>query len=158
MGGLHSLTPRLKHRRTPSTTSLCRLRALPREGAPRPTDTGGRHGLASHFCDPQQNTRWVLLPFQSGLWNKDPEPDMEVCCCKRQRFWGSPQAAGTQWARSSCSAVGLEDRTGCEPTLPCSACLSTHQPLRTPSTATLHAHLTLSRAEDGEARRSSALL
>ena len=100
LGGLHSLTLRLKHRRTPSTTSLCmriqqaarpllRLRALPCDRAPEPTDTGGRRGLASRFCDPQQNTLWVLLPFQSGLWNKDPEPDMEVCCCKRQRFWGS---------------------------------------------------------------------
>lgn len=113
--------------KTPSTTSLCRLRALPCKGAPRPTDTGGRRGLASHFCDPRQNTCagccWL---FQSGLWNKDPEPDMEVCCCKRQRFWGFPRAAGTQRARSSCSAVGLEDRTGQSP--PALLCLPVHPP------------------------------
>lgn len=65
-----------------------RPRPLPRDRAFLPHNTGGRRGLASRFCDPLQNTLWVLLPFQSGLWNKDPEPDTEVCCSKRQRFWG----------------------------------------------------------------------
>lgn len=67
----------------PEAEALLRDRALP------PHDSGGWRGLASRFCDPPQNMLWVLLlPFQSGLWNKDPEPDTEVCCSKRQRFWG----------------------------------------------------------------------
>lgn len=129
-------------------------RALP------PHDTGGRRGLVSRFCDPLQNMLWVLLPFQSGLWNKTLNLTWRFAVLSDRDSGavsssGSRNPAGTK----QLFCYGARGPSGLWPHLaPRSAYLSTRQPLRTPSTAALHAHLlTLSRAEDGEVCRGSAL-